>query len=473
MNVTRLYPSVRVDAAPVSAIGSAGGVLLTETLAVSGLASALSAGLEPWRKPQTRHDPAKVLTDLAITLALGGDCLADAALLRSEPDLFGAVASEATVSRTITTLAADVERVLPAIAAARRQVRGRVWALAGEASPLHEISETDPLVIDLDATIVIAHSEKDGAAPTFKRTFGHHPLLAFLDHGAGGSGELLAALLRPGNAGSNTAADHIEVTRQALAALPGINPSRPGRKVLIRTDGGGASREFLTFLTKQGVTYSIGWTLPWVEMGEIYEAVTTADGWSPALATGDEVNEKADVAEITDLLTHRGHLKGWPAGMRVIMRRERPHPGARVAQDRLDDAEGYRLTAFATNVRTGQLQTLELRHRQRARCEDRIRCAKDTGLRNLPLKTLAQNEVWLAIVALAGDLLAWLGLLGLHQDTSRLWEPKRLRFRLFNTPAVIAHHARQVRLHVKETYEWATLVITTHQRLRSLTTAPT
>ena len=212
MNATRTYPSVRVDAAPVAAVGSAGGVLLTETLAVSGLTSTLSVGLERWRKPQARHDPGKVVTDLALTLALGGDCLADAALLRSEPALYGSVASEATVSRTITALAADVETVLPAIAAARREVRGRVWALAGEASPLHGVSEANPLVIDLDATIVISHSEKEAAAPTFKKTFGHHPLLAFLDHGGGGSGEPLAALLRPGNAGSNTAVDH-EPTR--------------------------------------------------------------------------------------------------------------------------------------------------------------------------------------------------------------------------------------------------------------------
>lgn len=473
MNATRLYPSVRVDAAPVAAVGSAGGALLTETLTVSGLTAALSVGLERWRKPQARHDPAKVVTDLALTLALGGDCLADAALLRSEPELFGPVASEATVSRTITALAADTSRALPAIAAARRQVRGRVWALAGEASPTHAISETDPLVIDLDATIVISHSEKDGAAPTFKKTFGHHPLLAFLDHGSGGSGELLAALLRPGNAGSNTATDHIEVTRQALAAVPGVNSSRPGRKVLIRTDGGGASKEFLTFLTRKGVAYSIGWGLPWAEMGEIYQAVTEMAGWSPALSAVGEVNAKADVPDITDLLTQRGHLKGWPAGMRIIVRRERPHPGARVAQDRLDDAEGYRLTAFATNARRGQLQNLELRHRQRARCEDRIRCAKDTGLRNLPLKTLAQNEVWLAIVALAGDLLAWLGLLGLADQPARRWEPKRLRLRLFNAPAVIARHARAILLHIKETYPWAHLVLTAHQRLRGLSAAPT
>lgn len=164
-------------------------------------------GLAPWRRRSARHDPAKVRTDLALTLALGGDCLADVALLRGEPEVFGAVASEATLSRAIAALAKDAPAVLAAIAKARKQVRARVWALAGQASPLHGGSHDAPLVIDLDATIVIAHSEKEAAAPRFKRTFGHHPLLAFADHGAGGSGELLAGLLRPGNAGSNTAAD--------------------------------------------------------------------------------------------------------------------------------------------------------------------------------------------------------------------------------------------------------------------------
>lgn len=117
---------------------------------------------------------------------------------------------------------------------------------------------------------------------------------------------------------------------------------------MIRTDGAGTSWEFLAFLTTRGVAYSIGWTLPWAQMGEIYQAVTTAGGWTPALTAAGEVNEHADVA---DLLTQRGHLTGWPDGMRIIVRRERPHPGARVAQDRLDDAEGYRLTVFATDTR--------------------------------------------------------------------------------------------------------------------------
>lgn len=193
----------------------------------------------------------------------------------------------------------------------------------------------------------------------------------------------------------------------------------------------------------------------------------------PALTAAGEVNEHADVADLTDLLTQRGHLTGWPAGMRVIVRRERPHPGARVAQDRLDDAEGYRLTAFTTNARRGQLQTLELRHRQRARCEDRIRAAKDTGLRNLPLKSLAQNELWLAIVALATELIAWLGLLGLTDQPARRWEPKRLRLRLFTAPAAIARHARRVLLHIKQTHHWADVVLAAHRRLRILAAAPT
>lgn len=472
MNATCLYPRVRVDAVPVAAVGSAGGVLLTEAVRASGLQAALSAGLARWRKPTARHDPAKVLTDLALTLALGGDCLADAALLRSEPEIYGSVASEATVSRTITALAQDADRVLGEIAKARRSARTQAWALAGEASPLHGISADAPLIIDLDATIVISHSEKEQASPTFKKTFGFHPLAAFVDHGPDGTGELLAIDLRPGNSGSNTAADHIAVTRQALAAVPEIDARRPGRKVMIRTDGGGASKEFLRFLTRRGVSYSIGWTLPWVEMADIYAQASTAGAWTPALKNTDEVNDKADVADITDLLRAAGHLKGWPEQMRVIVRRERPHPGARVAQDRLDDAEGYRLTAFVTNTGRGQLQNLELRHRQRARCEDRIRCAKDTGLRNLPLHGFDANRIWIALVAMATDLTAWTQLLAFTTEQARRWEPKRLRLRLFTIPASIAHHARTRILHLKKSFRWADLALTGWRRLSQLA-APT
>jgi len=189
-------------------------VLLTATVRAAGLDVALSGGLARWRKPLAVHDPGKVITDLAVSLALGGDCLADVAVLRAEPGVYGRVASDPTISRTIAALAGDAGAALAAIDVARATARARVWALAAQHAPDHQASAKAPLIIDLDATLVTSHSEKEHAAPTFKRGFGFHPLWAFADHGPGGTGEPLAVLLRAGNAGSNTAADHITVTRQ-------------------------------------------------------------------------------------------------------------------------------------------------------------------------------------------------------------------------------------------------------------------
>jgi len=174
--------------------------------------------------------------------------------------------------------------------------------------------------------------------------------------------------------------------------------------------------------------------------------------WTPAHDAEGQPRDGADVAEFTELLD----LAGWPAGMRVIVRRERPHPGAQL---RFDDVDGYRLTAFATNTPRGQLADLELRHRRRARCEDRIRLAKDTGLTNLPLYGFAQNQIWCAIVALACELTAWMQLLALHNESARRWEPKRLRYRLFTIPAVLVRGSRQVRLRYAGHHPWATLLI--------------
>jgi hypothetical protein len=197
-----------------------------------------------------------VIADLAIALALGGDCLADVALLRAEPAVFGAVASDPTVSRTIDALAADSRRALAAIDTARATARARVWRLAGEHAPDHDVNSDRPLIVDVDATLVTAHSDTEHAAPTFKRGFGFHPLWSFADHGIDGSGEPLSCLLRKGNAGSNTAADHIAVVK---AALPGHRRgTRPGRKILVRAHGAGATHEFLTWLTSQRLSYSVG-----------------------------------------------------------------------------------------------------------------------------------------------------------------------------------------------------------------------
>ncbi|WP_396837309.1 transposase [Mobilicoccus sp.] len=221
-------------------------------------------------------------------------------------------------------MARDADRALAAIAAARKASRAHVWAAARADAPSHEIDERAPLVIDLDATLVSAHSEKEQAAPTYKRGFGLHPLCAFVDHGPAGTAEALAVLLRPGNAGSNTAADHISLTPQALAAVPGIHASRPGRKVLIRTDSGGGTHAFMDWLARRGLQYSIGFVLP-ADIPAQYAKISAA-AWTPAYDPQGRAREGADVAHITGLLD----LNGYPDRMRVIIRRERPHPGAQL-----------------------------------------------------------------------------------------------------------------------------------------------
>ena len=257
---SRCYPHSAVDGRGTSVLPNAGAVLLTRTAEVVGLCAARSGAVERWRRPLARHDPGKVLLDVAVSLAVGGDCLADLAQLRAAPEVFGPVASDPTASRLIDTLATDAPAALAAIATARAAARERAWALAGDYAPDHGSGAAAPLVIDVDATLVTAHSEKESAAPTFKRGFGFHPLWAFLDHGAKGTGEPLAFLLRPGNAGSNTVVDHISVLRAALAQLPGGR--RPGKNVLIRIDGAGGTHELLAWLARRRVAYSVGSPCP-------------------------------------------------------------------------------------------------------------------------------------------------------------------------------------------------------------------
>ena len=459
------YPCPDLDTAATAVVSHAGTLLLTETIGKVGLDRALSAALEPWRPRFAVHDPAKVLLDLALTLAAGGDCLADIALLRAEPALFGQVASDPTVSRTIDRLAADATAALAAIDTARATARAQAWALAGQHAPDHDTNAAQPLVVDVDATLVTAHSEKEGAAPTFKKGFGHHPLCSFVDHGPAGTGEPLAQLLRPGNAGSNTAADHITVIRAALRQLPGHRTRRrAGRKVLIRVDGAGASHELLDWLHRQRLSYSVGFGLTQDLVDQL--AALPAQDWQAALDADREPRPGAWVIEATGLM----NLSTWPKGMRVIVRRERPHPGAQL---RITDPDGLRYTAFATNTRPGgpgrQLADLELRHRRRARAEDRIRAAKDTGLTNLPLHELDQNRIWCAVVALACEITAWTQLLAYTEHPARRWEPKRLRLRLFSLPAQIARHARRTMLHLPAHSPWSTLLCDGLTRLRALT----
>ena len=273
------------------------------------------------------HDPGKIVTDLAVAVALGGDCLADAGVLRAEPALFGPVASDPVISRLISRLAADAPAALAAIGAARAAARERAWQLAGTAAPG---ADGGLIPVDIDATIVTAHSDKQQAAPTWKKTFGFHPLTVFADHGTDGSGEPLAILLRPGNAGSNTAADHIAAAQLALAQLP----KAMRRRVLIRADSGGGTHEFLAWLAKPGrrLQYSVGFTMT----DEVCEAVgkVPAAAWTPAYDGDGQVRDGAWVAELTGLLdlsvvaggAAGPRPQGTPASRRAaaVHRRRRP-----------------------------------------------------------------------------------------------------------------------------------------------------
>jgi hypothetical protein len=453
VQLTARSSKIIVSADGTGIVSQGGGLLLAQTLRATGLDRGLDAALERWRQPRAVHSPGKIVTDLAVAVALGGDCLADAAMLRAQPELFGPVASDPVVSRLVTRLAADLPRALKAIRSARAAARQRAWELAGDAAPG---ADGGLVTVDIDATIVTSCPEKEQATPTWKKTYGHHPLTVFAGHGPGGSGEPLAVMLRAGNAGSNTASDHIDATRLALAQLP----RRRRRRVLVRTDSGGGTHDFLTWLTRPGrrLAYSVGFAIT----EDIQDAILKIppSAWTPAYDADGLARPGAWVAEITGMTD----LSSWPKGMRLIVRKERPHPGAQL---RFTDIDGHRFTCFATDTKGKQLADLELRHRRRARCEDRIRCAKDTGLRNLPLQGYAQNQIWCEIVALACELLAWMQMLALTGQARR-WEPKRLRLRLFSAAGRIVRGSRRLTIRLAANWPWVREITTATTRLQAL-----
>lgn len=333
------------------------------------------------------------------------------------------------------------------------EVREHIWQLAGNTAP----DASGQVTVDLDGVLVLAHSEKQDAAATWKKTFGHHPLMGFVDHGRGGSGEPVVGLLRPGNAGSNTASDHIEAARLALAQLP--QRYRRGRQTLIRCDSGGGTHEFVAWLAQRGrwLSYSVGMTITDAIHAAVLKIPTSA--WTPAVEPDGEIRDGAWVTEIDG-----DCRKGWPAGIRLIVHKERLHPGAQL---RFTDADGMRLTCFATNTHNTPIAALELRHRQRARAEDRIRAARATGLRNLPLHDGAQNQVWLEIVQIALDLLAWMPMLALT-GTVRLWEPRRLRPRLFSAAAQLVTTGRRRILRLAKHWPFTDVITEALGRLTAL-----
>jgi hypothetical protein len=444
VQATRTGPGFEVTADGAGVVGHAGAALLAELADRLGLTAALGWRTGQGQTRRHRHQAGRVLRDLAVLLADGGDCLSDLAVLRDQPELFGPVASTATAWRVVERAGCD-ELGLAGVRAARAQARARAWQTGAHAEGL--------LIIDVDGTLLDAHSPKQGAAGTYKGGFGFYPLVGYLDRGDG-SGEALAGILRPGNAGSNTAADHIEVIDLALAQLPRAARAQP---ILVRADTGGATHGLVDHLRQRGVRFSV--SLPADERVRAAVLAVPADAWQPAVDADGQPRPDAEVAEL-----HALALSGWPAGTRAICRREDPHPGAQLS---FTDADGHRFQVFLTDQPDPDLTALELRHRRRARVEDRIRCGKATGLRNLPFDRWHRNQVWLELVLVAQDLLCWAQVLLLDGDL-KVAEPKTLRYRLLHVAARVIRHARRIIVRLQRTWPWAAALAAAFARLRAL-----
>lgn len=410
----------------------AGTRLLADIAERSGLGADLTRALAPVVKGRRRHQPGEVLVDLALTLADGGECVSDLKTLRDQPGLFGEVASQPTAWRLLD--AVD-EGALGGLQAARAASRARVWA-AGLAPAR--------LTLDFDASLVDVHTEKEQAAPTYKKGFGYHPLFVFLDE----TGEALAAKLRPGSAGANTAVDHVGLLDAAVAQLPVTTKAddpEAGMDVLVRADTAGATHGFVDAIVAKHFEFSIGL--------DITEAVRLAildvpeEAWQEPVTQDMEPREEAGVAEITPYLD----LSAWPEGTRAIGRREEPHVGA---QFNLFDPAGWRHQVFITNSADADVVYLEARHRGHARVEDRIKKAKDLGLLRFPGHSFAANAAWLLVVGLAQDLTAWAQGLCFSGELAHC-EPKRLRYCAWHTAGRLVRTGRRLILRLDAAWPWA------------------
>ena len=454
-------------------IGHAGAVLLRKLADQCGLTSALGAALG--RKGKfPLIDRGMALVSMAVAIALGARSMSDIAVLAHQEPVFGAAPGDTTVRRTLEL--ADA-RTLDKIARARAAVRGRVWQLicARPAGfPWLAIAGkllAGWLVIDLDATLITAYSDKEGAAPTWKKGYGFHPLGAW----AANTRECLAMLLRPGNAGSNTFADHKEVLAAAIRQVP----ARFRAKILVRVDGAGASHDLIKHLLSMSsprriLLFTCGWMITAADEDAIRKV--PAGAWKPGTGQDGTAEQDKDVAEITGLMTRAGN---WPDGLRWIARRVKP---SRRHLRNLTDYEkktGWKYSITCTNIPDTGIagvpgshhpQYIDVVHREHAVVEtDGVRAAKTMGLRNLPSKTWQVNCGWVLAANIAADLAAWCRLPGLYDcDDLKDAEPDTLRYRLLSLPARLVRHARARMLKISRTWPWKDAFLACWHRLCAL-----
>jgi hypothetical protein len=454
-------------------VGQAGAVLLRKLADQVGLTAALGSALTRAGKfPLV--DRGIALVSMAMAIVLGATSMTDVALLAHQEPVLGPAPSDTTVRRTLEL--AD-PRALDKIARMRARVRAHVWSLIAAAPagfPWLAVAGkllAGWLVIDLDATLITARSDKEGAAPTFKKGYGFHPLGAWLAN----TTESLAMLLRPGNAGSNTFTDHAAVLGAAIRQIP----ARMRSRLLVRVDGAGASHELITHLLslssrRRTVLFTCGWMI--TEADEQAIAMLPASAWQAAVDQDGTVQEDKHVAEITHLLSRAA---GWPDGLRWIVRRTKPSRRQAKNLTAYEKATGWRYSIIVTNIpATGGIpgvpgshhaQFTDVLHREHAVVEDRVRAGKAMGLRNLPSKTWQVNCGWMLAANIAADLSAWCRLLGLYdRDELKDAEPDTLRYRLWALPARLVRHARQRVLKISRTWPWEQAFLTCWQRLCTL-----
>jgi len=464
--------ALKVTADGAGLVGHAGAILLRKTADQAGLTALLGGAL---RKPEPSPvlDRGFVLVSTAIML--GAACMSDIAVLAHLAPVLGDAPSAPTVRRALELAGtpAMLDRIAGARAKARAHVRQVITGTAAGFPWLVIAGKTLAgwVVIDMDATLVTARSGKDGAAPTWKKGYGFHPLGAW----AANTRECLAMLLRPGNAGSNTFTDHQEV----LAAAIGQVPARFRRKILVRVDGAGASHDLIKHLLSMSsprriLLFTCGWMITAADEDAIGNV--PAGAWKPGTGQDGTAEQDKDVAEITGLMSRAGN---WPGGLRWIARRVKPSRRHLRNLTEYEKKTGWKYSITCTNIPDSGIagvpgshhpQYIDVVHREHAVVEtDGVRTAKSMGLRNLPSKTWQVNAGWVLAANIAADLAAWNRLLGFHDCADlKEAEPDTLRYRVWHLPARVVHHARQRILKISPDWPWKQAFLTCWQRLCAL-----
>jgi len=433
--------TVDVAADGIGLSSRSGTALLALTAQRLGLADGLSAALAPTRERRSAHDPGRVLCDLAVMAADGGRCVSDLAVLAGQSALFGDVASVSTARRVLLSID---EREIEHIRKARALARERAWKAGG--APAHTM-------LEFDATPISIHSEKEQAAGHYKGGYGFNPLIVSCNR------EVLAGILRPGNAGANNADDHLKALELALEQLP---QSALDGEILARSDSAGASHAFAEGCRETRIQFSLGYAINQTVREQILSL--SEEAWRPAVNRDGDPREGAWVTELTGLID----LSSWPVGTRLICRRERPHPGAQLS---FSDADGHRFQCFITDQDGEDIAALEALHRQHAEVEDRIKTLKATGAGHLPFHSFKANAAWFELSLTAHDIMVWTQQLLLDGE-HRGAEPKRLRYRILHVAAQITRHARRSTLHLPADWPWAAAILRAFQRLDTLPAHP-